>query len=103
MFGDEDDEEAYGQATDRQNVFRTSSGEEYQTIGVISIEKIGVKYPIIDRTTDATMKISPTKFWGPNPNEVGNLCIVAHNYTYSMIYERTIFFPHKLRYCPQSA
>ena len=26
------------------------------------------------------MKISPTKFWGADPNEVGNFCIVGHNY-----------------------
>ena len=26
------------------------------------------------------MKIAPYKFWGANPNEVGNLCIIGHNY-----------------------
>lgn len=26
------------------------------------------------------LKISPTKFWGADPNEVGNFCIVGHNY-----------------------
>ena len=26
------------------------------------------------------LKISPCKFWGPNPNEIGNFCIVGHNY-----------------------
>ena len=24
--------------------------------------------------------MSPVKFWGPEPNEVGNFCIVGHNY-----------------------
>ena len=26
------------------------------------------------------MKISPCKFWGAEPNEIGNFCIVGHNY-----------------------
>ena len=26
------------------------------------------------------MKVAPCKFHGPNPNEVGNLCIIAHNW-----------------------
>ena len=30
--------------------------------------------------TDSLLKISPCKFWGPQINEVGNYCIVGHNY-----------------------
>lgn len=26
------------------------------------------------------MKIAPCKFWGADPNEIGNFCIVGHNY-----------------------
>ena len=64
----------------------TSDGFNYTTIATINIPKIGVNYPILDGETDsvaeteALLKISPTKFWGPNPNEVGNFCIVGHNY-----------------------
>ena len=64
----------------------TSDGFNYTTIATINIPKIGVSYPILDGETDsvaeteALLKISPTKFWGPNPNEVGNFCIVGHNY-----------------------
>lgn len=64
----------------------TAAGFKYATIGSINIPKINVKYPIIDGPTDTTeetedlLKISPTKFWGPNINEVGNFCIVGHNY-----------------------
>lgn len=64
----------------------TESGYRYTTIGTVNIPKINVKYPILDGETDsaeeteALLKISPTKFWGPNPNEVGNFCIVGHNY-----------------------
>lgn len=64
----------------------TSSGYNYSTIAIINIPKIDVNYPIIDGKTDTTeetealLKISPTKFWGPNPNEIGNFCVVGHNY-----------------------
>ena len=64
----------------------TNDGFNYSTIATINIPKINVNYPILDGRTDSTeetealLKISPTKFWGPNPNEVGNFCIVGHNY-----------------------
>lgn len=70
----------------KQAVQTTENGYQYTTIATINIPKINVKYPIIDGPTDTTeetedlLKISPTKFWGPEPNEVGNFCIVGHNY-----------------------
>ena len=71
---------------DAQEVQTTQSGYQFKTIATINIPKINVVYPIIDGLTDTTeeteelLKISPTKFWGANPNEVGNFCIVGHNY-----------------------
>lgn len=49
-------------------------------IGVVEIPKINVKYPILSDTNDELLKISACRFYGPNPNKVGNLCIAAHNY-----------------------
>lgn len=69
-----------------KDIQTTSNGYKYTTIATINIPKINVQYPIIDGQTDseqeteALLKISPTKFWGANPNEVGNFCIVGHNY-----------------------
>ena len=69
-----------------QNMQTTANGFQYATIGTVNIPKINVTYPIIDGVTDSVeeteelLKISPTKFWGPNPNKVGNFCIVGHNY-----------------------
>ena len=74
------------QVTESRNVQTTNDGFRYTTIATINIPKINVTYPILDGETDSTeetealLKISPTKFWGPEPNEVGNLCIVGHNY-----------------------
>ena len=70
----------------RSRVQTTNDGFDYSTIATINIPKINITYPILDGKTDsveeteALLKISPTKFWGPNPNEVGNFCIVGHNY-----------------------
>lgn len=51
----------------------------YQVEGIIEIPKIGIKYPILNETNDDSMKISITKFWGPNVNEIGNLTLAGHN------------------------
>lgn len=70
----------------KKNIQTTQNGYKYTTIATINIPKINVKYPILDGETDSTeetealLKIAPTKFWGANPNEVGNFCIVGHNY-----------------------
>lgn len=53
---------------------------EYGVLGKIVIDKIGVEKNILDQTTDASLKLSVTKFYGPNINEEGNLCISGHNY-----------------------
>ena len=63
-----------------RNTSVTSSGQEYYTVAIVNIPSIGVNYPILNTTTDELLKISPCYFWGPKPNEVGNYCIVGHNY-----------------------
>ena len=54
--------------------------KKYKMVGRIQIPKINVDYPILSETTDSLLKVSVCKFWGSNPNEVGNLCIAGHNY-----------------------
>ena len=34
------------------------------------------------------LKVSVCKFWGANPNETGNLCIVGHNYKNSKFFSK---------------
>lgn len=57
-----------------------NDGTSYYTIGRIYIPKIDVDYPILSETTTELLKISPCKFWGADPNKVGNCCIAGHNY-----------------------
>ena len=65
-----------------------NDGTEYYTIGVVNIPSINVNYPILSTYSDALLKIAPCKFHGPNPNEVGNLCIAGHNYRNSKFFSK---------------
>lgn len=56
------------------------NGTEYSVIGLIEIPKINVNYPILSEINDDLLKIAPCKFYGPMPNQYGNLCIAGHNY-----------------------
>ena len=51
----------------------------YKIEGIIESPKINIKYPIIDHTNEETMKVSITKFWGPQANEIGNYTVAGHN------------------------
>ena len=61
-------------------VHTTESGQQYSTVSVLNIPKLGINYPVLSESTEELLKISLCKFWGPNANEVGNYCIVGHNY-----------------------
>ena len=52
----------------------------YNVIGQLVIDKIDVKNNILDRTEDASLNLSVTKFYGRGVNDIGNLCITGHNY-----------------------
>lgn len=68
--------------------YTDSKGNSYSIVGIVNIPKINVKYPIIADTTDELLKVSICKFWGANPNEVGNLCIIGHNYKNSKFFSK---------------
>ncbi len=67
-----------------------SKGNIYSSVGVVNIPKIGVNYPILDETSEALLKVAPCKFWGPEPNEIGNFCIVGHNYRNKKFFSKVI-------------
>ncbi|MCI9063786.1 MAG: sortase [Clostridia bacterium] len=94
---EEKDKEEQGENTSNKVVINTKTDtnttkkksnnrKTYTSIGTISIPSLKIKYNILSKTTDALLKKSVTKFWGPNPNEVGNLCIVGHNYKTSKFF-----------------
>ncbi len=57
-----------------------SNGQTYQTEGTLSVPSIGISYPILTEESEELLKVSLCKYWGPSPNEIGNYCIVGHNY-----------------------
>ena len=75
-------------------IYTSPKGYKYTTVATISIPKIGVQYPILlgqtgaEAETEDLLKISPCRFWGPEPNEVGNYCIVGHNYRNSRFFSK---------------
>jgi sortase A len=58
----------------------TSDGNKYTTEAVLSYPKLGIDYPVLTDENDKLLKVSLCKYWGPQPNEIGNYCIVGHNY-----------------------
>ena len=65
-----------------------SKGEKYRVAGQIHIPKIGINYPIVYETSEEYLKIAPTKLFGPDINEPGNVCIVGHNYNNEQFFSR---------------
>ena len=65
---------------DTNNVYTAASGKKYTVDAILNIPSLGINYPVLSETSDELLKISLNKFWGGNPNTVGNYCIVGHNY-----------------------
>ena len=63
-----------------KSTYTASNGKTYEIVGKIKIPSINVDYSILSETSDALLKVSVCKFWGSNPNEIGNLCVAGHNY-----------------------
>lgn len=63
-----------------REIFQTESGDSYSTDAILNIPSLEINYPVLNKTTNELLKISITKFWGSDPNKVGNYVIVGHNY-----------------------
>ena len=70
------------------NEYKTSNGETYTILGVLRIPKINIEYDILSSTSVALLKVSLNRYWGAQPNEVGNMCVVGHNYLDSRFFGR---------------
>ena len=64
----------------------------YTTDSIITIPKIGITYPVLSETSDELLEISVNRYWPETdkmkPNEVGNYCIVGHNYRNGKMFGR---------------
>lgn len=61
-------------------IYTTDSGTEYKIDARLTIPSLDIDYPVISDTSDELLKISLNKYWGGEPNTIGNYCIVGHNY-----------------------
>ena len=52
----------------------------YPVIAKLEIPKIDLETYVISEYSEQALGVSVTKFYGGNPNEVGNFCIAGHNY-----------------------
>ena len=58
-----------------------ANGQTYETEAILEYPKLNINYPVLSEESEELLKISLNKYWGPNPNKVGNYCIVGHNYS----------------------
>lgn len=52
----------------------------YPVIAKLEIPKINLETYVISEYSSQALGVSVTKFYGGDPNEVGNFCIAGHNY-----------------------
>lgn len=63
-----------------EQTYTTDSEEDYEAEAILKIPCIDLTYPVLSKTSDELLKISLNKYWGNGPNQIGNYCIVGHNY-----------------------
>lgn len=68
--------------------YTSQSGINYSVESIIRIPRLGINYPVISETSEELLKISINKYWGPAPNQVGNYCVVGHNYKSKKMFGR---------------
>lgn len=69
-------------------VYTTAGGEDYTVEATVRVPRLDIEYPVISETSEELLKISVNKYWGPAPNEIGNYCIVGHNYKSKKMFGR---------------
>ena len=73
--------------------YTSKDGVKYTTEAILKIPKINIEYPVLSATSNALLFVSLNKYWGPQPNEVGNYCIVGHYYENGKMFGKL----HKLK------
>lgn len=87
----EDDEEEIVEAqaqTPLATNYTTGSGANYTIEAIVRVPRLEINYPVISETSEELLKISINKYWGPAPNQVGNYCVVGHNYKSKKMFGR---------------
>ena len=86
---EEDDDQMLAQSGNGENQgarqvlaqeYVSTDGTKYSIDATLNIPRLGINYPVLSEWSEELLKVSINKYWGPNPNEVGNYCIIGHNY-----------------------
>lgn len=62
----------------------------YSVIAKLEIPEININTNVLRDYSDEGLNICVSKFWGANPNEIGNLCIAGHNYKRKNMFSKLI-------------
>lgn len=95
----EDEEQTNNNSTQTNNTkidtktYTSKDGVKYTTEAILKIPKINIEYPVLSATSPDLLFVSINKYWGPQPNEVGNYCIVGHYYENGKMFGKL----HKLK------
>ena len=81
-------------ANEKAECKTSGSWFKYKIIASVQIPKIYIQYTVVQgetgslKETEVLLKSSPVKYHGYDPNEVGNFCIVGHNYRNSRFFSK---------------
>lgn len=73
--------------------YTSTDGVEYRTEAILKVPAINIEYPVLSNTSPDLLYVSINKYWGPDPNEIGNYCIVGHYYESGIMFGKL----HKLK------
>lgn len=54
--------------------------KDYDVIAKLEIPEIKLETYVLKEFSNTALDVSVVKFWGPEPNKIGNLCIAGHNF-----------------------
>ena len=75
-------------ASEESNVPATYLG--FEVTAQLIIPNINLETNILKNYTEEAMDVCASKFWGPEPNEIGNFYIVGHNYNKENMFNNLI-------------
>ena len=58
----------------------TKIQKENEYIAKIEIPSAGINENVLSETSTGLMELGLNKYWGADPNQIGNCCIIGHNY-----------------------
>ncbi len=62
------------------NLYIPQKYKGYEVSAKLKIEKLKIDTYVLKEYSKSAMETCVTKYFGPNPNEIGNYCIAGHNY-----------------------